>query len=61
MAIMNSKQLWAERNRLADEQRKAAEDQDQDKALILQGQIEQLDLTITHVIDEEDKLRNRSD
>ena len=58
MAIMNSKQLWAERNRLADEQRKAAEDQDQDKALVLQGQIEQLDLTITHVIDEEDKLRN---
>lgn len=58
MAILNSKQLWAERNRLAEEQRKAAEDKDESKALVLQGQIEQLDITIGHVIEEEDALRN---
>ena len=50
MAILNSKQLWAERNRLAEEQRKAADDKDESKALVLQGQIEQLDITIGHVI-----------
>lgn len=58
MAILNSKQLWAERNRLADEQRRAVEDSDESKALILQGQIEQLDVTIGHVIEQEDALRN---
>lgn len=58
MAILNSKQLWAERNRLAEEQRKAADDKDESKALVLQGQIEQLDITIGHVIEEEDALRN---
>lgn len=58
MAILNSKQLWAERNRLAEEQRHAVDDKDESKALVIQGQIEQLDITIGHVIEEEDKLRN---
>lgn len=58
MAILNSKQLWAERSRLADEQRRAADDGDEKKALVIQGQIDQLDITIEHVIDEEDALRN---
>lgn len=58
MAILNSKQLWAERNRLAEEQRRAVDDKDESKALVIQGQIEQLDITIGHVIEEEDKLRN---
>lgn len=58
MAILNSKQLWQERARLEDEQRKAADDGDKDKALIIQGHIEQLDLTLGHVIDMENELRN---
>lgn len=58
MAILNSKQLWAERNRLAEEQRRAVDDKDESKALVLQGQIEQLDITIGHVIEQEDALRN---
>lgn len=58
MAILNSKQLWVERNRLAEEQRHAVDDKDESKALVIQGQIEQLDITIGHVIEEEDKLRN---
>lgn len=58
MAILNSKQLWAERNRLAEEQRRAVDDKDESKALVIQGQIEQLDITIGHVIEEEDALRN---
>lgn len=58
MAILNSKQLWAERNRLAEEQRRAVDDKDESKALVIQGQIEQLDTTIGHVIEEEDALRN---
>lgn len=58
MAILNSKQLWAERNRLAEEQRHAVDDKDESKALVIQGQIEQLDITIGHVIEEENKLRN---
>lgn len=58
MAILNSKELWNERARLADAQRKAVDDGDESKALVVQGQIEQLDVTIGHVIDEEDALRN---
>ena len=58
MAILNSKQLWAERNRLAEEQRRAVDDKNQDKALIIQGQIEQIDSTLNHVLDEEDALRH---
>lgn len=58
MAILNSKQLWAERNRLAEEQRRAVDDKDESKALVIQDQIEQLDITIGHVIEEEDALRN---
>lgn len=58
MALMNSKQLWAERNRLAEEQRIAADAGEKDKALVIQGQIAQLDLTIEHVLDEEEALRS---
>lgn len=58
MAVINSKQLWQERNRLAEEQRIAADSGDKDKALVIQGHIEQLDVTLEHVIDMEDALRN---
>ena len=55
---LNSKQLWQERSRLAEEQHKAADSGDQNKALIIEGQIQQLDLTLEHVIDEENAARN---
>lgn len=58
MAILNSKTLWQERSRLAAEQARLAEAGDADKALVIEGQIQQLDLTIEHVINEEDELRN---
>lgn len=58
MAILNSAQLWNERNRLAEEQTKLVNDGRADDARIIEGQIKQLDLTIGHVIEEEDKLRN---
>lgn len=58
MAVITSKQLWQERNRLAEEQRIAADSGDKDKALVIQGHIEQLDVTLEHVIDMEDALRN---
>lgn len=59
MAIITSKELWQERARLADEQRKAVEAEDESKALVIQGHIEQLDKTIEHVIDMEDSIRNQ--
>ncbi len=59
MALLNSKELWQERSRLVDEQRKFAEAQDEDKALIIQGQIEQLDITLDKVISEEDVMRRQ--
>ena len=58
MGIISSKQLWQERSRLADEQAKAVNDGDKDKALVIQGHIEQLDITLGHVLDMEDALRN---
>ena len=58
MGIISSKELWQERNRLADEQAKAVTDGDKDKALVIQGHIEQLDVTLGHVLDMEDALRN---
>lgn len=58
MAVITSKQLWQERNRLAEEQRIAADSGDKEKALVIQGHIEQLDVTLEHVIDMEDALRN---
>lgn len=59
MAILNSKELWQERSRLVDEQRKFADAQDEDKALIIQGQIEQMDITLDKVISEEDAMRRQ--
>lgn len=59
MAILNSKELWQERNRLVEEQRKFADAQDEDKALIIQGQIEQLDITLDKVITDEDEMRRQ--
>ena len=57
MPILTSKTLWQERNRLADEQHKLAADGKTDEALVIEGQIKQLDITLEHVIDEEANLR----
>jgi len=58
MAILNSKQLWQERSRLSEAQRTLVDDGKADEALVVEGQIKQLDITIEHVIDEEDRLRS---
>lgn len=57
MAILNSKELWSERNRLADSQAQLMADGNEDEARIIEGQIRQLDITLGHVIDMEDELR----
>lgn len=54
---MNSKELWAERNRLSDEQLKAVNDGREQDAFMLSGQIKMLDQTLNHILEEEDKLR----
>lgn len=58
MSLLNSKQLWAERHRLADEQQKFVDAGELDKARVLEGQIKQLEITLDHVIEEETALRN---
>lgn len=57
MAVMNSQELFAERQRLADEQRKLVTDGKKDEALVVEGEIRHLDVTLEHVLDEEAKLR----
>lgn len=57
MAILNSKELWSERNRLADSQSQLMADGNVDDARIVEGQIRQLDITLGHVIEMEDELR----
>lgn len=57
MPILNSKDLWAERKRLTDAQAALMNDDKVDEARIVEGQIKQLDLTLDHVIDEENELR----
>lgn len=56
---VNSKTLWQERQRLADEQAKLVTDGKKDEAFMVEGQIKQLDITLEHVIDEEDQLRTQ--
>lgn len=57
MTLLNSKQLFNERQRLADEQAKLVTDGEVDNARVIEGQIKQIDLTLQHVLDEEEKLR----
>lgn len=58
MTILNSNMLWQERAKLDEEQRKCVEEGDQDKALVIEGQIKHLDLTLGHVLEEEEAARN---
>lgn len=59
MSLLNSKQLWAERHRLADEQQKFMDEGNIDGARVLEGQIKQLEITLDHVIEEEESIRNK--
>lgn len=56
----NSKQLFEERKRLAEAQNKLMDEGKETDALIVQGQIQQIDTTLEHVLDEEDRLRNEA-
>lgn len=54
----NSKELWAERNKLVENQRALMDEDKVDEARVVEGQIKQIDLTLEHVLDEEEKLRS---
>lgn len=58
--IFNSKELWAERNQLANTQRALMDEDKVDEARVVEGQIKQIDLTLEHVLDEEEKLRREA-
>lgn len=55
--MMNSKTLFAQRQELANRQSDLMSEGKTDDALVVQGQIEQLDTTLQHVLDEEEELR----
>lgn len=57
MSIFNSKELFAERQRLAEAQRSCMDEGKEDEARVIEGQIKQLDITLDYVLDEEQKLR----
>lgn len=54
----NSKELWAERSKLVENQRALMDEDKVDEARVVEGQIKQIDLTLEHVLDEEEKLRS---
>ena len=55
--MMNSKELWARRQEMADKQHQLMADNMVDEARVVEGQIMELELTLQHTIEEEDKLR----
>lgn len=55
--LYNSKELWAERNKLVANQRTLMDEDRVDEARVVEGQIKQIDLTLEHVLDEEEKMR----
>lgn len=56
--MQNSKQLFARRQELADKQRALMDEGMVDEARVVDGQIRELDITLEHVLDEEQKLRD---
>ena len=58
MAVQTSKQLFARRQELANTQASLMTDGLEDEARIIEGQIRELDITLDHVLDEEERLRN---
>lgn len=57
MARKTSKQLFARRQELASNQASLMTDGLEDEARVVEGQIRELDITLEHVLDEEEKLR----
>lgn len=58
MAIQTSKQLFARRQELANTQASLMTEGLEDEARVVEGQIRELDITLEHVLDEEEKLRS---
>ncbi|MEC4294040.1 phage major capsid protein [Adlercreutzia shanghongiae] len=58
--LFNSKELWAERNKLVESQRALMDEDKVDEARVVEGQIKQIDLTLEHVLGEEQKMRDTS-
>ena len=58
MTVQTSKQLFARRQELANTQASLMTDGLEDEARVVEGQIRELDITLEHVLDEEEKLRN---
>ena len=58
MAVQTSKQLFARRQELASTQASLMTDGLEDEARVVEGQIRELDITLEHVLDEEERLRN---
>jgi len=55
---MTSKELFARRQELASKQHDLMTDDMVDEARVIEGQIAEIDRTIEHVLDEEDRMRN---
>ena len=55
---MNSKQLFARRQEMAENQHQLMDEGQVDEARVVEGQIRELDLTLEHTLDEEDRLRS---
>lgn len=53
-----SKQLFARRRELDAEQRRLMDDGNVDEARVIEGQIREIDVTLDHVLEEEDKMRD---
>lgn len=58
--MQNSRELFAERQRLADNQASLFNEGKEDEARVVEGQIKQIDITLDHILEEEDKLRNEA-
>ena len=58
MAAQTSKQLFARRQELANTQASLMSEDRADEAMVVEGQIRELDITLEHVLEEEDRLRN---
>ena len=57
MAVQTSKQLFARRQELANTQASLMTEGLEDEARVVEGQIREIDITLDHVLDEEDRLR----
>lgn len=57
MAVQTSKQLFARRQELANNQASLMAEGLEDEARVVEGQIREIDITLEHVLDEEERLR----